>query len=61
MAFQDWSKTFTNALDRSEFFELKEDEDLAGLKDKIRYELTVLQLESNLPVKYKPDNGTEKT
>ena len=45
----------------SEFFELKEDDDLSDLKDKMKFELTALQLESNLPVKYKPDNGTKKT
>lgn len=45
----------------AEFFELSEDSDLSGLKDKIKFELTALQLEANLPDKYKRDSGTVKT
>ena len=45
----------------SEFFELKEDNDLSGLKDKIKFEITSLQLEPNLSEKYKMDNGTKNT
>ena len=45
-----------------EFFELEEGDDLSGLKDMIKFELTALQLDPNLPEKLKKeDTGTGKT